>query len=106
MPGPRAMPVRLKLLRGNPGRRPVRATFEPPRPPKPPSPPEFLTGYAREEWDRIAPGLHLFGLLCALDVMPLAAYCEAFKRWKTAVEALDQVAQTRPGDAWPSGQRL
>jgi hypothetical protein len=39
-------------------------------------------------------GLCLFGLLTELDVMPLAAYCEAFKRWKTAVETFDRVARS------------
>jgi phage terminase small subunit len=73
MPGSRPMPIRLKLLRGNPGRRPVRGSFEPPQPPAPSEPPDFLTGYAREEWDRVAPGLHLFGLLTAVDVMVLGA---------------------------------
>jgi phage terminase small subunit len=92
MPGPRPQPIALRLLRGNPSKRPIRRGFEPPQPPLPPSPPSFWTGYAREEWDRVAPGLHLFGLLTEIDVMVLAAYCEAFKRWKTAVEALDRVA--------------
>lgn len=96
MPGPRPMPTRLKLLRGNPGKRAIRASFEPPQPPLPLEPPEFLTGYARDEWDRVAPGLHLFGLLTAVDIMPLAAYCDAFNRWRTAVEAFDRVAQLDP----------
>jgi P27 family predicted phage terminase small subunit len=96
MPGPRPQPIALRLLRGNPSKRPIRRGFEPPQPPLPPSPPSFWTGYAREEWDRVAPGLHLFGLLTEIDVMVLAAYCEAFKRWKTAVEALDRVAALDP----------
>jgi hypothetical protein len=49
------MPARLKLLRGNPGRRPVRAIFEPPLPPS------FLTGYALEEWERVAPAFAFSG---------------------------------------------
>ena len=36
MPGPRPMPVALKLLRGNPGKRPLKRGFEPPQPPLPP----------------------------------------------------------------------
>ena len=96
MPGPRPQPIKLKLLRGNPGTRALKGVFEPPRPSAPPSPPSFLTGYAREEWDRVAPGLFLFGLLTELDVATLGGYCEAFKRWKTAVEALDQVAALDP----------
>jgi P27 family predicted phage terminase small subunit len=31
-----------------------------------------------------------------MDVAPLAAYCESFKRRKTAVQALDQVAALDP----------
>ena len=103
MPGPRPMPVKLKLLRGNPGRRPVRGAFEPPQPPLPPEPPAFLTGYARQEWNRIATSRHLFGLLREADVMVLAAYCESFKRWKTAVETLDQ---TRHPSSLSSDDRL
>ena len=49
-----------------------------------------------EEWRRIAPGLFLFGLLSEPDVMVLAAYCDACKRWRTAVEALDRVAELDP----------
>src|ERR1700733_11144224 len=96
MPGPRPMPVALKLLRGNPGKRSIRRGFEPPQPPAPPDPPKFLTGYALEEWRRIAPGLFLFGLLSEADVMVLSGYCEATKRWRTAVEALNRVAEMDP----------
>jgi phage terminase small subunit len=77
MPSPRPTPVRLNLLRGNPGKRRIGNVFEPPKPPEPPDPPPFLTGYALEEWRRVAPGLSLFGLLHDFDVMPLAAYCQA-----------------------------
>jgi P27 family predicted phage terminase small subunit len=96
MPGPRPMPVALKLLRGNPGKRPLKRGFEPPQPPLPPDPPEFLAGDAREEWLRVAPGLHLFGLLTEGDVMPLAGYCASFARWKTALETFDRVAAGDP----------
>jgi hypothetical protein len=61
MRGPRPMPVRLQVLRGNPSRRPLRTGFEPPLPPALPDPPPFLGGYARQEWNRVAPGLHLLG---------------------------------------------
>jgi P27 family predicted phage terminase small subunit len=90
------MPVRLKLLRGNPTKRPIRRGFEPPQPPLPPSPPSFLTGPALEEWRRVAPGLHLFWLLTEGDVMPLAVYCVSRQRWRTAEEALARVAALDP----------
>ncbi len=82
MPGPRPTPIPLKLLRGNPGKRPIRRGFEPSQPPLPPILPELSAGDALEEWHRVAPGLHLFGLLTALDMAPLAAYCAAFARWR------------------------
>jgi P27 family predicted phage terminase small subunit len=90
------MPVRLKLLRGNPGKRPLKGGFEPPQPPLPPEPPSFVTGDALEEWYRVAAGLHLHGLLTVMDVMPLAGYCIAFARWKTALETLGRMAANDP----------
>jgi P27 family predicted phage terminase small subunit len=56
--------------------------------PQPPEPPGCLTGYALDEWHRLAPELHRLGFLTSLDVMPLAAYCEAHKVWREASEML------------------
>jgi phage terminase small subunit len=94
MPGPRPTPLPLKLLGGNPGKRPLKRGFEPPQPPLPPDPPKFLTGDADalEEWHRIAAGLHLFGLLTTVDVALLAAYCVSYQRWKSAVEEFEKMA--------------
>src|SRR5262245_17237437 len=36
---------------------------------------------------RVAPELHRLDLLTVLDVMTLAAYCQAYCVWRTAVEA-------------------
>jgi P27 family predicted phage terminase small subunit len=47
-----------------------------------------MTGYAADEWWRIAPTLHRLGLLAVLDVAPLAVYCKAYDRWRTASEVL------------------
>jgi len=93
VPGPRPMPVRLKLLRGNPGKQRLRDVFDPPRPPEPPKPPAFLNEKALEEWNRVAPNLSLFGMLTTLDVMPLAAYCMAFARWVEAETLLKGIAE-------------
>jgi len=51
-----------------------------------------LTGVAADEWYRVAAGLHALGLLTEVDVMPLAAYCQAYKRWRTAEEELAKIA--------------
>jgi P27 family predicted phage terminase small subunit len=89
MPGPPAVPTRLKLLRGNPGKQRLNLVEPEPRAlPACPEPPSFLVGYAVEEWRRAAPDLHVVGLLRGVDVMLLGAYCQACATWRTAVEAL------------------
>jgi P27 family predicted phage terminase small subunit len=56
-----------------------------------PPPPEFLT-----EWDRIAKELYSLKLLTAVDIHPLAAYCEAYSLWRTATEKLAAMAERDP----------
>jgi phage terminase small subunit len=72
VPGPPPTPNVIKLLKGNPGRRPIRAEPAPSRPAEAPPPPTFLAGYACDEWFRVAPELHALGLLTAM-IAPLAA---------------------------------
>jgi P27 family predicted phage terminase small subunit len=96
MSGPPPTPIPLRVLRGNPGKRPFRRGLEPERPAEPPPAPSFLRGYAADEWHRVAPGLPQLRLLSQLDVMPLAAYCEAYARWREAEEALRKVAERDP----------
>lgn len=93
MPGSPPTPLRLRLLKGNPGKRPLRPEPEPEREPKCPEPPPFLDGYARDEWWRVAPELHRLGLLRVTDTMPLAAYAVAYSRWRTAEEVLARMAE-------------
>jgi P27 family predicted phage terminase small subunit len=47
-----------------------------------------LTGYASDEWHRVAPALHAAGLLCAADVAVLAIYCASYQHWREAGEIL------------------
>jgi P27 family predicted phage terminase small subunit len=83
MRGRKPTPTALKLLRNNPGRRPLN-----PHEPKPPAvrsaPPAWLTGAAATEWRRIAPELSRLGLLTTIDRDALAAYCQTFARWREA----------------------
>ena len=97
MPGPRPTPTLLKIVRGNPGKRRIDAREPtPPIPPAPPEPPGFLMPAAKDEWWRVAPQLHVLGLLTALDVMVLAAYCQACGRWQQAEDALAAMAERDP----------
>lgn len=83
MPGPAPKPTSLKLLAGNPGKRPLNAA-EPKPDPAIPDCPDHLTPEARAEWDRIVPELEALGLLTRIDRAALAAYCTAYGRWVEA----------------------
>jgi P27 family predicted phage terminase small subunit len=81
--GPKPMPRALKLLRGNPGRRPLRKK-EPSVLVAIPDPPPHLDAVALAEWHRITPVLAAAGLVTLLDRGPLAAYCMAWSHWVAA----------------------
>jgi P27 family predicted phage terminase small subunit len=85
------------MLKGNPGKRSLNRTEpNPERAPDVPDPPEFLTGYAAEEWRRIAAEMYYCGLLTVVDVNVFAAYCNAFKMWRTALEAWAKMTKEDP----------
>jgi P27 family predicted phage terminase small subunit len=88
----------LKLLRGNPGRRPLnRNEPQPAIPATVPEPPPCVTvGYALDEWRRVAPELLAMGLLTVVDIAPLGAYCCAYGRWCEAEEALARMREKDP----------
>jgi P27 family predicted phage terminase small subunit len=91
---PRPTPTYLKLLRGNPGKRALnKREPQPDLPNKPPPPLEFLDGYALAEWKRVSVGLWRLGALTSLDVQVLAAYCDAYARWRTARETIAAMAE-------------
>src|SRR5690606_5520585 len=85
--GPPPKPSHLKLVAGNPGRRPL-----PPDEPQPevaaPKCPSHLKGEARREWKRIAPELVELGVLARVDRAALAAYCQTYARWVEAEEVI------------------
>lgn len=79
-------PVELKLIEGNPGKRPVK--LPPKAPPEKPRCPAWLSDYAKLEWKRVVPVLDRLGLLTSVDRATLSAYCEAVATFKAAVEAV------------------
>lgn len=96
MSGPPPTPLHLRVLRGNPGRRPLRAEPEPAALPEAPEPPVFLIGHAADEWHRIACELHALGVLRGVDVQLLAAYCVNYATWRNAIETLATMAASDP----------
>lgn len=73
----RAVPTSLRLIRGNPGKRPI-----PPGEPKPtavaPPMPSNLDPIARREWKRLAAPFVTLGILTAADGMAFAELCTSY----------------------------
>lgn len=93
MKGRKPRPTHLKLVTGNPGKRPLNRAEPKPAAAGLPQPPAELSGDARNEWRRVAQQLHQAGLLATLDRAALAAYCQAFARWRQAERALAAMAE-------------
>lgn len=95
MRGRKPKPTHLKLVTGNPGRRPINR-----REPRPaaglPTAPAELAADAKTEWRRVARALHRAGLLTAIDRAALAAYCQTYARWRQAERALGEMAARDP----------
>jgi P27 family predicted phage terminase small subunit len=93
--GPRPVPAALKVLAGNPGRRPIqgdgdrRGRLRRGRPDRPPE----LTGEAAEEWDRVAAELEAVGTLAVADRGILTAYCLAVADMLAALVEIDQAGR-------------
>ena len=90
--GRRPKPRNLKVILGTD--RPSRAN---PNEPKVeislPDPPAHLSPEALKEWERVAPELVACGIVTRLDRGILAAYCQAYGRWRQAEEALHRFAK-------------
>ena len=80
--GRKPKPTALKVLEGNPGKRPL-PNNEPKPKPIAPERPAWLTGEGKKMWDKLAPELERVGLLTSVDGEAFAAACQC---WKTYVE--------------------
>ena len=89
--GSKPIPTALKLLRGNPGRRPLNDR-EPKAAPKLPSPPAELSDAAKKEWWRTGRKLLAAGIVTELDASAFAAYCQSYARWLEAQAVLAKTA--------------
>lgn len=108
--GPPPKPTKLRLVEGNPSKRPINT-----REPKPPRTlavcPEWLSDEAKKAWKRMAPMLRKMGLLTQADVDALAGYCQSYSRWKAAELFIaangetyplrDQAGKVRCVQQWP-----
>ena len=95
MRGPAPQPTALKLLKGNPGKRPILPDiFTPER--ESPEPPAHITGRAREHWDYVCEQLNRYGMLARTDMGQLAAMCTAWARYVEAEEMIELAASQAP----------
>lgn len=93
--GPPPKPTALKILAGNPGKRPLN-----PREPQPsaqaPRCPAWLSKEAKREWRRIVPELEAMRVLTRVDGDALTAYSQTYARWRAAEEFLVQHGEVYP----------
>lgn len=89
------MPTHLKVVRGNPGKRPLNDREPVPERVLPDPPPE-LSEDGLAEWTRVVGELHRTGILSEIDRGALAAYCQAYGRWAQAERAIAKMAEKDP----------
>lgn len=85
MPRPRT-PTALKVVRGNPGKRPL-PVGEPQPVRGPLLRPEHVRGRAAAEWERVVPELSRLGVATAVDAAVLEAYCLQYALVMNAFES-------------------
>ena len=99
--GRKPKPTALKLLEGNPGKRPINE-HEPIPPKGTVKCPTWLEPEAKKEWKRLAPSLEAMGVLTQADLTAFAGYCQAYARWKEAEEFISKhgaIVKT-PSGSW------
>ncbi|MBV1819989.1 phage terminase small subunit P27 family [Clostridium cochlearium] len=85
--GRKPKPTALKVLEGNPGKRPL--NIDEPKPKKKaPRCPSWLEPVAKKEWRRMSKTLEQIGVLTQVDGAAFAGYCQAYARWREAEEFL------------------
>lgn len=80
MAGRKAKPTALKLLQGNPGKRPINENEPKPKGKAPECPPQ-LDATARRIWNSTVKKLNTLGLITELDEALMANYCQSYSYW-------------------------
>lgn len=53
--------------------------------------PKWLTGDAKELWNRVVPGAIRCGLLTVVDLPMFQAFCRSYGKWREAERQIDEV---------------
>ena len=103
--GPPPKPTTLRLLEGNPSRRPINhAEPKPTAGATPPEPPSWLCDEAAVLFRRLAAELHRMGMITDVDVELLSVYAEAWASYRRAVLTLQVEGEYRE-QYGPNGSR-
>ncbi len=89
MAGRPPKPTHLKLVDGNPGKRPINKDepkVEPGRPPMP----RWLPKDGKDEWKLITAALESMGVLTKVDASAIAAYCAAWADLRAAQRGINK----------------
>ncbi len=108
MAGRKPKPTKLKLITGNPGKRPLNEREPQPKPGIPECP-GHLDEEARAEWVRIVPELCGMGVLARTDRAALAAYCQTWSRWVKAellIQEHGMIVQVYDRERQPSTTKI
>lgn len=84
----------LKLLRGNPGKRPLNMSGPEPDAPCDLAPPEWLDECGKQVWQQLAHHLVSMGLLTLVDVFAFARYCDMSSEWRALASRKGELGLT------------
>ena len=93
--GPRPTPTKLKILRGNPGCRPLNES-EPEPPTDGIAMPPHLGEVAAARWHELLPMLQSVKVMTKADIEALARYCDTYEWWLATRARLKKEGDTYP----------
>lgn len=79
--GRRSTPTVLRLLQGNPGKRPLNLDEPKYQPVTETEPPEILNEHGKETWRRMVSMMGKCGVLTQADLETLTVYCQSYGEW-------------------------
>lgn len=82
-------PTELKIINGNPGKRPLNKQEPDPEYLDDLTPPTWLPNGAKQVWMQLAPKMRKAKVLTVIDVTAFEKFCVAHARWRAAVQDLE-----------------
>lgn len=99
------VPTKLRILRGNPSKRPIQGGEPEPRQlDGEPTPPAWIDKIAAAKWRELAPELHRIGLLTVCDCDTFAILCQAFAEVVAATKLIAKYGRTFESQTGAVGQ--